>query len=465
MDRYGITKMLWNPVGRLKEIEDRLEKATEGSTILPFELDLEKAKTNLGLFSNNTDDVRKLVVTFVELHGWSFEVGESDTLVKLSGTLRRNRHSGEVKWFDDSSGHGFIRTSEGAEIFFHRSELKGGRRWLATAEPVNFRIDVGDDNREFCAAVRSLKEPEDGENLRRNPRQRGRRGDRGRKDKDKDVRSENEEGNKVGKERDQDSNRRKSYQGRPDIRRSERKPRKSRTPGMHIGSVKWFDPEKKFGFITQDSDDEDIFVHADDISGSAESLEQAQRVEFFIKLDRKDRRHAVAVSAPNGRKIREPEVKPKRVRETEPKPPLKVDSYDLDEEYTGKCKWFNIYKEFGYITIDGTEDEVFVHASELKSKNNLNRSLAPGEEVQFKITLDNSGRPKAEKVTGPNGEPVKGIGKKYRAIVMGHSKGDIKRASSENNESHNNESNGEEGQDKESQDREDEESAAKESIT
>jgi len=233
---------------------------------------------------------------------------------------------------------------------------------------------------------------------------------------------------------------------------------------MHIGSVKWFDPEKKFGFITQDSDDEDIFVHADDISGSAECLEQSQRVEFFIKLDRKDRRHAVAVSAPNGRKIREPEAKPKRVRETEPKPPLEVDSYDLDKWYTGKCKWFNIYKEFGYITIDGTEDEVFVHASELKSRNNLNRSLAPGEEVQFKITLDNAGRPKAEKVSGPTGEPVKGIGKKYKAIALGHSKGDdSKREVTEDKETQKNESNDKESQDKQSQDK-DEVSAAGHSL-
>jgi CspA family cold shock protein len=50
---------------------------------------------------------------------------------------------------------------------------------------------------------------------------------------------------------------------------------------MATGSVKWFNGEKGFGFITQDGGGPDVFVHYSAISGSGyRNLEEGQKVEF-----------------------------------------------------------------------------------------------------------------------------------------------------------------------------------------
>ena len=56
---------------------------------------------------------------------------------------------------------------------------------------------------------------------------------------------------------------------------------------MAQGTVKWFSPEKGYGFITPDNG-EDVFVHYTGIVGEGfRSLEQGQRVEFEISDGRK----------------------------------------------------------------------------------------------------------------------------------------------------------------------------------
>lgn len=51
---------------------------------------------------------------------------------------------------------------------------------------------------------------------------------------------------------------------------------------MEHGTVKWFNNEKGFGFITVDGGD-DVFVHFSAIQGDGfKSLEEGQEVEFAI---------------------------------------------------------------------------------------------------------------------------------------------------------------------------------------
>lgn len=58
---------------------------------------------------------------------------------------------------------------------------------------------------------------------------------------------------------------------------------------------------------------------------------------------------------------------------------------------TGKVKWFNDQKGYGFITQDGGKD-LFVHHSEIKAEGF--RSLAEGQAVEFEIGQGDKG-PKA----------------------------------------------------------------------
>jgi CspA family cold shock protein len=52
---------------------------------------------------------------------------------------------------------------------------------------------------------------------------------------------------------------------------------------MAVGTVKWFNAEKGFGFITPDGGGADVFAHYSAITMSGyRTLEENQRVEFEI---------------------------------------------------------------------------------------------------------------------------------------------------------------------------------------
>ena len=53
---------------------------------------------------------------------------------------------------------------------------------------------------------------------------------------------------------------------------------------MAQGTVKWFNGEKGFGFITPDDGTKDLFVHYSEIQGSGDrSLDENQRVQFDVE--------------------------------------------------------------------------------------------------------------------------------------------------------------------------------------
>ncbi|CAM3959825.1 cold-shock protein [Smaragdicoccus niigatensis] len=52
---------------------------------------------------------------------------------------------------------------------------------------------------------------------------------------------------------------------------------------MAQGTVKWFNGEKGFGFITPDDGGQDLFVHFSAIASSGyKSLDEGQRVSFEV---------------------------------------------------------------------------------------------------------------------------------------------------------------------------------------
>ena len=68
---------------------------------------------------------------------------------------------------------------------------------------------------------------------------------------------------------------------------------------MNQGTVKWFNSEKGYGFVTNSETNEDIFVHFSAINAEGyKVLNEGQKVTFDIEKDPKDasKNRAVNVS-------------------------------------------------------------------------------------------------------------------------------------------------------------------------
>ncbi len=56
---------------------------------------------------------------------------------------------------------------------------------------------------------------------------------------------------------------------------------------MAIGTVKWFNPAKGFGFIEPESGDNDVFVHVSAVEAAGMgTLTEGQRVSYDVVTER-----------------------------------------------------------------------------------------------------------------------------------------------------------------------------------
>ncbi len=64
---------------------------------------------------------------------------------------------------------------------------------------------------------------------------------------------------------------------------------------------------------------------------------------------------------------------------------------------TGKVKWFNDSKGFGFITPDDGQKDCFVHFSAIQSGDDAFKTLGEGDSVEFDVVEGEKG-PAAENV-------------------------------------------------------------------
>ena len=70
---------------------------------------------------------------------------------------------------------------------------------------------------------------------------------------------------------------------------------------MPLGTVKWFNPTKGFGFIQPDSGGKDVFVHISAVQRAGmETLDEGQRLEFQVVPGRDGRTSADNIKAVDG---------------------------------------------------------------------------------------------------------------------------------------------------------------------
>ena len=139
---------------------------------------------------------------------------------------------------------------------------------------------------------------------------------------------------------------------------------------MPQGTVRWFDPERGFGFLAPEDDGADLFVHASEIVSVAGTrlLREGQAVEFEV-----------------GEGDRGPQAL--RVRVTGD---LAVDAA---VGVLGSVSWYEPGKGYGFATPDGGGPEVFVHSSAIVTGG----VVTAGQRVAFLVAESERG-PQAEHV-------------------------------------------------------------------
>lgn len=92
--------------------------------------------------------------------------------------------------------------------------------------------------------------------------------------------------------------------------------------------------------------------------------------------------------------------------------PARRDKKAIATKVLGTVKWYNVKHRYGFITINDTKEDVFIHQTAIKKNNPRKylRSVGDGETVEFDIIQGKRG-PQAANVTGPGGIPV--LGSRY----------------------------------------------------
>ncbi len=137
---------------------------------------------------------------------------------------------------------------------------------------------------------------------------------------------------------------------------------------MTQGTVRWFDPERGFGFIALGDEAEDLFVHASEIVGDdgPRVLREGQVVEFEV-----------------GEGDRGPQAR--RVRVTGDQ------AADAPVGVLGTVTWYEPGKGYGFITPDGGGAEIFVHSSAIVGGG----VISDGQRVAF-LVVDGEKGPQAD---------------------------------------------------------------------
>jgi CspA family cold shock protein len=147
--------------------------------------------------------------------------------------------------------------------------------------------------------------------------------------------------------------------------------------GEGKGVVKFFNPQKGFGFIVRDDGGEDVFVHISAVEQAGlTDLADGQPLEFTL-VDRGGR-----ISATNLRI----EGEPMAVERAERGPQRQL----TGEKATGVVKFFNAMKGFGFIQRDDGQPDAFVHISAVERAGMP--TLNEGDRLEFEIEVDRRGK-------------------------------------------------------------------------
>ena len=160
---------------------------------------------------------------------------------------------------------------------------------------------------------------------------------------------------------------------------------------MVMGTVKWFNSQKGFGFIVRDDGAEDVFVHISAVEQAGlTGLAEGQQLKFTL-VDRGGKISATELQI-DGEPLPVPEREERDDRggdrgggaDRGPQRQL------TGERSSGTVKFFNAMKGFGFIQRDDGQPDAFVHISAVERAGM--GSLQEGDRLDFELEVDRRGK-------------------------------------------------------------------------
>jgi CspA family cold shock protein len=158
--------------------------------------------------------------------------------------------------------------------------------------------------------------------------------------------------------------------------------------GEGKGVVKFFNPQKGFGFIVRDDGGEDVFVHISAVEQAGlTDLADGQPLEFTL-VDRGGRISAtdLKIEGEPMEIVRTPRAEGSGGGFGDRGPQRQL----TGEKAQGTVKFFNAMKGFGFISRDDGQADAFVHISAVERAGMV--SLNEGDRLEFEIEVDRRGK-------------------------------------------------------------------------
>jgi cold shock protein len=153
------------------------------------------------------------------------------------------------------------------------------------------------------------------------------------------------------------------------------------------GVVKWFGPEKGFGFVELSDGTGDAFLHGSVLAQSGiNTVQPGETLEVRVGPGHKGPHVTEVLSVDSSTAVPMPSRRSSAQATTLTGPSV---------EETGTVKWFNAEKGYGFVTRDGGGKDVFVHVSALERSGI--EGLSEGQTVVVDVVEGRKG-PEAARV-------------------------------------------------------------------
>jgi CspA family cold shock protein len=152
--------------------------------------------------------------------------------------------------------------------------------------------------------------------------------------------------------------------------------------------VKWYNPEKGFGFAEIADGSGDAFLHVKVVEAlGRETVPPGAKLTVLVGQGQKGRQITKILSIADG----DGTPPPARMPSSRAAPPAgSAPALSTAIEMAGTVKWFSIPKGMGFVEVDGGGKDVFVHISVVERAGLT--GLAEGQRITMRVVDTQKGR-------------------------------------------------------------------------